>query len=90
MAIDGQLAAVICIEDPLREEAADVIRQLRSLGLTKLVMMTGDSDRTARTIAAKVGVDGVLFRGTSRRQGKLCGEGKGSGKKCHYDWRWNQ
>ena len=57
MAIDGQLAAVICIEDPLREEAADVIRQLRSLGLTKLVMMTGDSDRTARTIAAKVGVD---------------------------------
>ena len=57
MAIDGQLAAVICIEDPLREEAADVIRQLRSLGLTKLVMMTGDSDRTARTIAAKLGVD---------------------------------
>lgn len=57
MAINGSLAAVICIEDPLREEAADVIRQLRGLGLSKLVMMTGDSDRTAHTIAAKVGVD---------------------------------
>lgn len=57
LAINGQLAAVICIEDPLREEAAAVIGQLRAAGLSKIVMMTGDSDRTARTIAAKVGVD---------------------------------
>ena len=57
LAINGQLAAVICIEDPLREEAAVVIGQLRAAGLSKIVMMTGDSDRTARTIAAKVGVD---------------------------------
>ena len=57
LAIDGQLAAVICIEDPLREEASTVIEQLRAAGLSKIVMMTGDSDRTARTIAAKVGVD---------------------------------
>ena len=57
LAINGQLAAVICIEDPLREEAAVVIGQLRAAGLSKIVMMTGDSDRTARTIATKVGVD---------------------------------
>ena len=51
MAIDGKLAAVICIEDPLREEAPEVIRQLKSLGIHKVVMMTGDSDRIAGAIA---------------------------------------
>ena len=57
MAIDGKLSAVITIEDPLRQEAAMVIRSLRELGLDKLVMMTGDSDRIASNIAGKVGVD---------------------------------
>ncbi len=57
MAIDGKLAAVICIEDPLREEAADAIRQLKEAGITKVVMMTGDSERTAAVIAERVGVD---------------------------------
>ena len=57
MAVGGRLAAVICIIDPLREEAASVVSQLRALGLSKIVMMTGDSDRTARAIAHKVGVD---------------------------------
>lgn len=57
MAIDQQLAAVICIEDPVREEAADVIRDLRDNGIQKIVMMTGDSERTATAIAHKVGVD---------------------------------
>ena len=57
MAIDGKLAAVITIEDPLRQEAAMVIQSLRELGLDKLVMMTGDSDRIASNIAGKVGVD---------------------------------
>lgn len=57
MAIDGKLAAVITIEDPLRQEAAMVIQSLRELGLEKLVMMTGDSDRIASNIAGKVGVD---------------------------------
>ena len=57
LAAGGVLAAVICIEDPLRAEAADVVRGLRSLGFTKLVMMTGDSDRTAKSVAAAVGVD---------------------------------
>lgn len=57
LAIAGKLAAVICIEDPLREEAGEVIAALRSQGISKLVMMTGDSERTARAIARRVGVD---------------------------------
>ena len=57
MAIDGALAAVICIEDPLRKEAEDVVRKLHKAGFTKIVMMTGDSDRTAAAIARQVGVD---------------------------------
>ena len=57
MAIGSELAAVICIEDPLREEARDVVRQLKCLGISKVVMMTGDSGRIARAVAAKVGVD---------------------------------
>ena len=57
LAIEGRLAAVICIEDPLRPEARDVIKNLKKVGFQKIVMMTGDSDRTAKAIAAKVGVD---------------------------------
>lgn len=57
LAIEGKLAAVICIEDPLREEAAEVVKALRNAGLGKIVMMTGDSERTARAIAQRVGVD---------------------------------
>ncbi len=57
MAIEGKLSAVICIEDPLREEAMAVINSLKKSGIKKVVMMTGDSERTANAIAAKVGVD---------------------------------
>ena len=57
LAIGGVLAGVICIADPLREEAAEVLCQLRSLGIQKAVMMTGDNDRTASVIAKQVGVD---------------------------------
>ena len=57
LALGGRLAAVLCIEDPLREESAQVVRMLRRLGVRRTVMMTGDSERTARTIAQKVGVD---------------------------------
>ena len=57
MSIDGKLAAVILIEDPLKEEAADIIRQLHCLGIERVVMMTGDSSRTARAVAKMVGVD---------------------------------
>ena len=57
LAIDGKLAAVICIEDPLREEATEVVAALKEVGFTKVVMMTGDSERTAKAIAERVGVD---------------------------------
>ena len=57
LAASGVLVGVICIADPLRPEAAQVLRQLQKLGITQTVMMTGDSDRTARAIAAQVGVD---------------------------------
>ena len=57
LAVDGKLCAVICIEDPLREEAAEVIQELKKVGIKNVVMMTGDSNRTARAIAARVGVD---------------------------------
>ena len=57
LSIDGWLAAVICVEDPLREEAPEVVRQLRELGFDNIVMMTGDSKHTARAIAERVGVD---------------------------------
>ena len=57
LAVDNVLEAVLCIEDPVREEAKQIIRELKREGFTKIVMMTGDSDRTARAIAAQVGVD---------------------------------
>ena len=57
LAISGVLAAVICVKDPLREEAPAVIAGLRKLGITKLVMMTGDNEKTARAVAQAVGVD---------------------------------
>ena len=57
LAIDGKLAAVICIHDPIRQEAFPVINSLKRAGISKVVMMTGDSDRTAKAIAKRVGVD---------------------------------
>jgi len=61
LAVGGTLAAVICIEDPLREEAVQVISELRELGIKKVVMMTGDSERTARSVAAAVGIDDFYY-----------------------------
>ena len=57
LAVDGELAAVICVEDPLREEAKAVIQLLREAGISKIVMMTGDSEKTAASIAQRFGVD---------------------------------
>ena len=57
LAIEKQLVAVICIEDPLREEAVEMVRDLKKAGIRKVVMMTGDSERTAAAIAKRVGVD---------------------------------
>lgn len=57
LAVEGMLSAVICIEEPLRDEAAAVVTSLKKAGISKVVMMTGDSERTASVIAKKVGVD---------------------------------
>ena len=57
LAVDNVLEAVLCIEDPVREEAKQVIRELKREGFTKIVMMTGDSERTAAAIAKQIGVD---------------------------------
>jgi transcription termination factor NusA len=57
LAIDNELAAAILIEDPLREESADIVERLKSVGISKVVMMTGDCERTAKAIAEHVGVD---------------------------------
>ena len=57
LAIGNEVAAVICIEDPLREEAADVVRKLHECGISRVVMMTGDNERTAKAVAEKIGVD---------------------------------
>ncbi|MDO4623077.1 MAG: heavy metal translocating P-type ATPase [Eubacteriales bacterium] len=57
MAVSGVLSAVICIADPIREEAPEIIRQLKELGIQKVVMMTGDNERTAKAVAAQIGVD---------------------------------
>ena len=53
LAVEGMLSAVICIEDPLRDEAAAVVTSLKKAGISKVVMMTGDSERTASVIAKK-------------------------------------
>ena len=60
LCVDGELAAVICIHDPLRREARDAIRALHKSGFVNVVMMTGDNRRTAESVAAEVGVDAVL------------------------------
>ena len=59
LGIDGELAAVICIHDPLRREAKDAVKALHESGFTNVVMMTGDNRRTAESVAAEVGVDAV-------------------------------
>lgn len=81
LAIDGVLEAVILVQDPLREEAAKVVRELRKCGLTKIVMMTGDSERTARSIAAQVGVDQYFSEVLPEDKARFCEEEKAAGRK---------
>ena len=81
MAIGGQLAAVICIEDPLREEAPSVIRQLKEAGFKRIVMMTGDSERTAAAIAKKVGVDDYFSEVLPEDKARFVEEEKAKGRK---------
>ena len=81
LGIEGKLAAVICIEDPLRPEAPEVIKQLRKAGFTQIVMMTGDSDRTAKAIATRVGVDKYYSEVLPEDKAKFVEEAKAQGRK---------
>lgn len=81
LAIEGKLTAVICIEDPLREEAAEVIGTLKTVGITKVVMMTGDSERTAAAIAARVGVDEYYSEVLPEDKARYIENEKASGRK---------
>lgn len=81
LGIEGELAAVICIEDPFRPEAPEVIKQLRKAGFTQIVMMTGDSDRTAKAIAARVGVDKYYSEVLPEDKAKFVEEAKAQGRK---------
>ena len=84
LAIEGKLAAVICIEDPLREEASAVVQSLKRAGLSKVVMMTGDSERTAAAIAKRVGVDEYYSEVLPEDKASFV-EREGSRKKSHHD-----
>lgn len=81
LAIEKELVAVICIEDPLREEAEAVINSLKRAGIRKVVMMTGDSERTAKVIAAKVGVDEYYSEVLPEDKAGFVEQEKASGRK---------
>ena len=81
LGIEGKLAAVICIEDPLRSEAPEVVKALRKAGFTQIFMMTGDSDRTAKAIAARVGVDKYYSEVLPEDKAKFVEEAKAQGRK---------
>ena len=81
LAIDGELTAVICIEDPLREEAGDMVRMLKKEGISKVVMMTGDSERTAASVAGKVGVDEYYSEVLPEDKARFVEREKASGQK---------
>lgn len=79
MALDGKLVAIICIQDPLRPEAPAVLRELRKAGFKQLVMMTGDSERTAAAVAAKIGVDKFYAEVLPEDKARFVKEAKASG-----------
>ena len=81
LAIGGSLAAVICIEDPLRDEADAVIAALHRQGITKIVMMTGDSERTAAAVAGRVGVDEYYSEVLPEDKARFVDEEKKKGRK---------
>ena len=81
LGIEGKLAAVICIEDPLRPEAPEVVKALRKAGFTQIVMMTVDSDRTAKAIATRVGVDKYYSEVLPEDKAKFVEEAKAQGRK---------
>ena len=79
MALDGKLVAIICIQDPLRPEAPAVLRELRKAGFKQLVMMSGDSERTAAAVAAKIGVDKFYAEVLPEDKARFVKEAKASG-----------
>ena len=80
LAIEHELAAVVCIEDPLRKEAADVVRALKATGLEKVVMMTGDSEKTAASVARRVGVDAYYSEVLPADKAKFVEQERASGR----------
>ena len=80
LAIEHELAAVVCIEDPLRQEAADVVRALKATGLEKVVMMTGDSEKTAASVARRVGVDAYYSEVLPEDKAKFVEQERASGR----------
>ena len=81
LAIENNLAAVICIEDPLREEASAIVNSLKRVGISKVVMMTGDSERTAAAIAKRVGVDEYYSEVLPEDKAKYVEKEKSEGRK---------
>jgi heavy metal translocating P-type ATPase len=81
LAIENELAAVICITDPLREEASEVVKSLKAAGIQKVVMMTGDNERTAKVIAERVGVDEYYAGVLPEDKAKFVESEKASGRK---------
>lgn len=80
LAIEHELVAVVCIEDPLRKEAADVVRALKATGLEKVVMMTGDSEKTAASVARRVGVDAYYSEVLPEDKAKFVEQERASGR----------
>ena len=80
LAIEHELAAVVCIEDPQRKEAADVVRALKAAGLEKVVMMTGDSEKTAASVARRVGVDAYYSEVLPEDKAKFVEQERASGR----------
>ena len=80
LAIEHELAAVVCIEDPLRKEAADVVRALKATGLEKVVMMRGDSEKTAASVARRVGVDAYYSEVLPEDKAKFVEQERASGR----------
>ena len=81
MAIEGKLSAVICISDPVREEAGEVIKELKALGIKNVVMMTGDNERTAKAVATQIGIDKYYAGVLPEDKAKFVEEEKAKGRK---------
>ena len=81
MAIEGKLSAVICISDPVREEAGEVIKGLKALGIKNVVMMTGDNERTAKAVATQIGIDKYYAGVLPEDKARFVEEEKAKGRK---------